>query len=158
MPRRRRMQTTETEIDADSFVIDFSDVKELDDEPLPIGTYFLEVSTASLDKSKDGKPYMQLKFVVVEPEEHAGRRISDRLYLNPEALWRAKKALRALGFSVDESLDLSDVATEVVGREVDVLTKIDTLPLDGRKVTRINRYIPLEEGGFEEGEDEEEGF
>lgn len=144
MPRRR-MQDQSTDDAQDSFVIDFSEVKELSDDPLPVGAYYVEVQKASLDHGQDGKPFIQIETVVTEPEEYAGRKLRDRLYLNPDALWRAKKALRAMGFDVDGSLDIAAIVTDMPGKEVDVITKIDTLPLDGRKVSRINRYVPPEE-------------
>lgn len=156
MPRRR-MQDDNDDSAKDTFVIDFSEVKELSDEPLPVGAYYVEVEKASLDHGQDGKPFIQIQTVVVEPDEYAGRKLKDRLYLNPEALWRAKKALRAMGFDVDGSLDIAEILTEMPGKEIDVVTKIDTLPLDGRKVSRINRYVPPEgedEGDSGDGEDE----
>jgi hypothetical protein len=146
--QRKTKQDDDSETEdrqADSFVIDFSEVEELSEEPLPLGSYLIEVRKAELGKAADGKPFIQLTTFVVEPQEHAGRKLTDRIWLTKDSMWRAKKAFRALGFDVEGKLDLSEIVVDVVGREVDVLTKIDTLPLDGRKVARINRFIPPNE-------------
>jgi len=160
MPRRTvHSGAAKASNDGDDFVIDFSNVEELSDEPLPIGEYFIEVEKATLGKTEDGKRYLQLQARVVEGpnEDTVGRKISDRIYLTADSLWRAKKALRAFGFNVEGALNLTEIVTDIIGKEVDVITKIDTLPLDGRKVSRINRYIPAGEAE-EYDEEEEEAF
>lgn len=159
-PRRRRtMQdgdATEGEAPAvsDNFVIDFSQVEELDDKPMPIGEYQLEVTRAQLTKNDDGKPLMKVSFLVSDVENEAnvdqvGRKLQDWIYLNKDSLWRAKKAFRALGFDVAGALTMQEIAEQLPGKKVWVLTKTDKLPRDGRKVTRVSRY-------FVEGEDEED--
>lgn len=156
--KRRTMQSEEVEVGGDDFVVDFSQVEERSEDPIPMGQYLIEVVGAELGKTKEGKPFMQLKFKVADGDL-ADRTFTDRMYLNEEALWRAKKGLRAFGFDVESKLDFTAVTTEILGRQCEVTTKVDTLPLDKKKVARVSRYIPPggedEEGG---SDDEEETF
>ena len=138
---------------ADNFVIDFSNVEEFDPGTLPIGVYLVEVAEANLGKSSNDKPYLNLRLKVLEPEEYEGRTIFDRIFLTPESMWRAKKALRAFEFEVDGPLNMREVAYDIVGREVEVRTKVRKLPRDGKEVTDVAAYLDateIAEGGKDE--------
>jgi len=47
------------------------------------------------------KPFFTLRFKIVEPKEHLGRRISGRLYCHPKALWKLNRFLREFGYDND---------------------------------------------------------
>ena len=47
------------------------------------------------------KPFFALRFVILEPKEHAGQNISGRLYCTVKALWKLNWFLRDFGYDPD---------------------------------------------------------
>ena len=47
------------------------------------------------------KPFFSLRFVILEPKEHAGQSISGRLYCTSKALWKLNWFLRDFGYDPD---------------------------------------------------------
>lgn len=73
-------------------------------QPLPAGIYEAHVS-GELHKSKSGTPGYQLTFVVVDPENHAGRRVWHDCWLTTKAMPRSKAELAKIGITKREQLD-----------------------------------------------------
>lgn len=94
-------------------VIDFSNVKGL--EPVEEGTYSLRIEKATSGTSASGQPKIDLQWTI-EEGELAGRKIFDTLSFHPDALWRTKLVLEALGFDVDGEIDSDELPEQLLGQ------------------------------------------
>lgn len=71
-------------------------------EAVPAGNYAVTVASAKEGISKTGNPKIEVKLRIDEPEEQAGRILFDNFSLQPQALWKLKRWLYALGYSDDD--------------------------------------------------------
>lgn len=121
--------------------IDFSEVHGL--EPVPAGTYAAEVVFAQEGHSKAGQPKIDIRYKIIGGE-YDGRQILDTLSFHPQALWRTKLTLQAMGFSKDFNGEVTP--EDLIGREVTITVAVeaskevdehgDPYP-DRNKVTKI---------------------
>jgi hypothetical protein len=101
--------------------IDFTQVKG--QELLPDGVYLVKAVHAEEGLSAQQQPKIDLRWEVIAPEEHNGRIIFDSLSFHPDALWRTKMALTALGF--DENFNGEITANDILGREAAVSVGVE---------------------------------
>lgn len=47
------------------------------------------------------KPFLSIRFAILEPREFVGRSVSGRVYCSPKALWRLNWFLRDFGYDPD---------------------------------------------------------
>lgn len=126
--------------------IDFTTVEGL--EPIEEGSYNATIVNAEVGMSKQDQPKIDLRWKIDDGQEHAGRQIFDTLSFHPEALWRTKLALQALGFANDFS---GEVETEdllnrsaTIRVTIEPSTQID--PATGEPYpprNRVTRVSPL---------------
>lgn len=64
------------------------------------GAFLARVDHASYRRHPQ-KPFVAIRFSILEPKEHAGQIISGRLYCTPKALWRLNWFLRDFGYDRD---------------------------------------------------------
>lgn len=139
----------------ESFVnIDLSGV-EVSKKVIPEGTYPVVVNEAKMGKSKEDKPKVSFEFEVSE-EPNKGFKLFENCSLQPQALFKLKSILMALGVDIPDGAfdlnlkDLIGLTCEVeVGHEV----------YEGKKRARILEFInpeESEEDGEEDSEDLEE--
>ena len=85
--------------------IDFTEVQGL--EPIDPGNYPADIVHAEEGVSKSNNPKIDIRWKISEGE-YEGRQIYDTLSFHPDALWRTKFTLQALGFANDFSGDVED--------------------------------------------------
>lgn len=128
--------------------VDFTDVKS-GFEPIPEGKYDATVFEVEQKVGNNsGKPYLnwQLK---IQGGEFDGRRVFYMTSLSPNALWKLKANLNALGYSKEElegDFDLD--TTDVVGKSCTVV--ITHEEYNGEVRDRVADL--LEAGGAESGD------
>lgn len=130
--------------------VDLSGV-EAGRKTLPEGTYEVVVNEANQKSSKEGNPMISFEFEVTSGA-NKGYKLYENCSLQPQALFKLKTLLMALGFDIPNKafdLDLKDLVgltCEVeVGHEV----------YEGKKRARILEYINPEDSE-EDSDDEEE--
>lgn len=132
--------------------LDLSGV-EVGRRAIPEGTYAVVVNKAELTKSREGNNMIKLEFEVTEGP-HKGAKLFENCSLQPQALFKLKGVMLALGMNIpDGSFDLD--TNDLVGLNCEVEVGHETY--EGKKRARILEYInPEEADGDEEDEDEDE--
>lgn len=119
---------------------------------IPDGTYVFEVEEITLEKSEEGNDYLKWVFKGIEGKAK-GSKLWDNTSLQPQALWRLKGLLEALGVEVpDDEMDLE--LDEYVG----MTTAIDVAneKYQGKDKPRAVGFHAAEDAeGEEDGEPEE---
>ena len=132
--------------------VDLSGV-EASRKAIPEGTYEVVVNEATQKNSRDGNPMIAFEFEVAEGA-HKGAKLYENCSLQPQALFKLKSVLLALGMNIPNKAfdlnlrDLVSLTCEVeVGHEV----------YEGKKRARILQYNdPEETQGDDSDEDDEE--
>jgi len=113
-----------------------------DFEPLPPGTYSVQIHEAKEGATSFGSPYVEVKAEILEGESK-GRLVWDKWYLTEKALPYTLLRFEALGVDVDSirGLDLQDYAQKILGwRNARIKTSLrdytDTDPVTGDPRTR----------------------
>lgn len=130
--------------------VDLSGV-EASRKAIPEGTYEVVVNEANQKSSRDGNPMISFEFEVTEGA-HKGAKLYENCSLQPQALFKLKSVLLALGMDIPNKAfdlnlrDLIGLTCEVeVGHEV----------YEGKKRARILQYNDPEESQEEDSDDEE---
>lgn len=134
----------------DSVNVDLSGV-EASRKAIPEGTYEVVVNKAEQKNSRDGNPMISFEFEVSDGT-HKGAKLFENCSLQPQALFKLKSVLMALGLDIpNKAFDLN--LRELIGLtcEVEVGHEI----YEGKKRARILEYNNPEdsEDGEEDGED-----
>lgn len=131
-----------------SINVDLSGV-EASRKAIPEGTYEVVVNEATQKNSRDGNPMISFEFEV-QDGPHKGTKLYENCSLQPQALFKLKSVLLALGIDIPNKAfdlnlrDLIGLTCEVeVGHEV----------YEGKKRARILQYN--EPGDSEEEEEED---
>lgn len=131
--------------------VDLSGV-EASRKAIPEGTYEVVVNEASQKSSRDGNPMISFEFEVTGGA-HKGAKLYENCSLQPQALFKLKSVLLALGMDIPNKAfdlnlrDLIGLTCEVeVGHEV----------YGGKKRARILQYNDPEESQEEDSDDGEE--
>lgn len=135
--------------------LDLSGV-EVNRRAIPEGTYAVVVNKAELTKSREGNNMIKMEFEVTEGP-HKGAKLFENCSLQPQALFKLKSVMLALGMNIPEgSFDLD--TNDLVGLNCEVEVGHETY--EGKKRARILEYINAEEADEEEEDsddsDEEE--
>ena len=129
--------------------LDLSGV-EVNRKAIPEGTYAVVVNKAELTKSREGNNMIKLEFEVTEGP-HKGAKLFENCSLQPQALFKLKGVMLALGMDIpDGSFDLD--INDLVGLNCEVEVGHETY--EGKKRARILEYINPEEAE----EDEEDSY
>ncbi len=132
-------------------VIDFEGVESGGGLPIDDGRHHLKVSKVTEEEGQDsGEPYLSFTWKVVSGP-CKGARGFDNCSLQPQALWRLRNVLEALGVEVPDSemeLDISELV------DMECLSDIVNEEHEGRDKPRFTAFLPLT--GEEEEEEEEE--
>lgn len=133
--------------------VDLSGV-EASRRAIPEGTYSLVVNQVEQKTSREGNPMIAFEFEVSEGP-HKGAKLFENCSLQPQALFKLKSVLLALGMEIpNKAFDLN--LKDLIGLECEVEVGHETY--EGKKRARILEYInPEESGDSEEEEDEGEG-
>lgn len=131
--------------------VDLSGV-ETSRKTIPEGTYTLVVDSATQKSSQGGNPMIAFEFSVAEGK-YQGSKLYENCSLQPQALFKLKSVLIALGLEIPNKafdLDLKDLigltCEAEVGHEV----------YEGKKKARILEYIDPSDSDSNEDESEDE--
>ena len=118
---------------------------------LPDGSYEFEIIESVVKESAEGNQYISLKTKVASGS-HKGATVYDNLSLLPQALWKLRSLLEALGYDIPDGemdLDPSDLVGEKFHAEV------TNEKYEGKDRPRISGYLH-DSSTSEEEEDETE--
>lgn len=119
---------------------------EISRKAIPEGTYAVVVNKAELTKSREGNNMIKMEFEVTEGP-HKGAKLFENCSLQPQALFKLKSVMLALGMNIPEgSFDLD--TNDLVGLNCEVEVGHETY--EGKKRARILEYINAEEADEEE--------
>ncbi len=118
--------------------LDFSQVDSF--EPLPAGRYAVAVINCSVKQSKADKPYLSWE-LTVNDGAYLGRRLFYNSSLQSQALWSLARDLRAMGFQLEDHVNLNPA--ELVGEEVGVI--VSQREYRGELTNNVDSFIPLSE-------------
>lgn len=135
---------------SDSVNVDLSGV-ETSRKAIPEGTYEVVVNSVEQKKSREGNPMISFEFEVAEGK-HKGAKLFENCSLQPQALFKLKSVLLALGFDIpDEAFDLD--LKELIGLTCEV--EVGHEVYEGKKRARILQYNDPSES--DEDEEDNEG-
>lgn len=131
--------------------VDLSGV-EASRKAIPEGTYEVVVNEATQKDSRDGNPMIAFEFEVAEGA-HKGAKLYENCSLQPQALFKLKSVLLALGMDIpNKAFDLN--LRDLVGLTCEV--EVGHEVYEGKKRARILQYNdPVDTQ--DEDSDEEEG-
>lgn len=113
---------------------------------LPEDRYLFEVKEVNEEEGQDsGQPYLEVQLVVADGE-YEGTKAYDNLSLQPQALWKLRGFMEALGLeTVDGPMDINP--EEFVG----MMVECDIIHEDykGKNKHRVAGYFPAEDTGAE---------
>src|SRR5713226_9416418 len=89
------------------------------------------------------KPFFALRFVILEPKEHAGQSISGRLYCTVKALWKLNWFLRDFGY--DPDLLGRDEVEEKALVGLRGVVRISRTVLNGHTFLNLDGFAPVAE-------------
>ena len=130
--------------------VDLSGV-EASRKAIPEGTYEVVVNEATQKDSRDGNPMIAFEFEVAEGA-HKGAKLYENCSLQPQALFKLKSVLLALGMDIpNKAFDLN--LRDLVGLTCEV--EVGHEVYEGKKRARILQYNDPEDTQDENEEDEE---
>lgn len=130
--------------------VDLSGV-EASRKAIPEGTYEVVVNEATQKDSRDGNPMIAFEFEVAEGA-HKGAKLYENCSLQPQALFKLKSVLLALGMDIpNKAFDLN--LRDLVGLTCEV--EVGHEVYEGKKRARILQYNDPEDTRDENEEDEE---
>lgn len=130
--------------------VDLSGV-EASRKAIPEGTYEVVVNSASQKDSRDGNPMIAFEFEVAEGA-HKGAKLYENCSLQPQALFKLKSVLMALGIEIpNKAFDLN--LRDLVGLTCEV--EVGHEVYEGKKKARILQYNDPEESTEADEEDED---
>lgn len=136
---------------SNSVNIDLSEV-ETSRKAIPEGTYEVVVNSVEQKKSREGNPMISFEFEVAEGK-HKGAKLFENCSLQPQALFKLKSVLLALGFDIpDEAFDLD--LKELIGLTCEV--EVGHEVYEGKKRARILQYNDPSDSD-EDDEDDDDG-
>lgn len=132
-----------------SINVDLSEV-EVSRKAIPEGTYEVVVNEATQKDSRDGNPMIAFEFEVVEGAQR-GAKLYENCSLQPQALFKLKSVLLALGMNIpNKAFDLN--LRDLVGLTCEV--EVGHEVYEGKKRARILQYNDPEESQEEDSGDE----
>lgn len=133
--------------------VDLSGV-EASRKAIPEGTYEVVVNSATQKDSRDGNPMIAFEFEVAEGA-HKGAKLFENCSLQPQALFKLKSVLLALGIEIpNKAFDLN--LRDLVGLTCEVEVGHETY--EGKKRARILQYNDPEDTDESDEGDEEDSI
>ena len=106
------------------------------------GVFLVRVERASY-RYHPQKPFFALCFAILQPEEHAGRTFSGRLYCTAKALWKLNWFLRDFGY--DAELLGQDEVDEKALVGLRGIVKVSRAVVNGRCFVNLDAFSPAAE-------------
>ena len=131
--------------------VDLSGV-EASRKAIPEGTYEVVVNGATQKDSRDGNPMIAFEFEVAEGA-HKGAKLYENCSLQPQALFKLKSVLLALGMDIpNKAFDLN--LRDLVGLTCEV--EVGHEVYEGKKRARILQYNDPEEAREDDSDEDDE--
>lgn len=131
--------------------VDLSGV-ETSRKAIPEGTYEVVVNEATQKNSRDGNPMIAFEFEVAEGA-HKGAKLYENCSLQPQALFKLKSVLLALGMDIpNKAFDLN--LRDLVGLTCEV--EVGHEVYEGKKRARILQYNDPEEAREDDSDEDDE--
>lgn len=124
----------------------------------PEGEYKVKVTDVTNKTSNNGNPMLVWQGVIVAPESFKGKKVSDRLVLTENAMWRVGMLLDAVGINWSNKIHTLRLSS-IDGKTFGVLLA-DGDPYNGRVTSKVADYYSEDEvDGILAGtsDEEEEG-
>src|SRR5580765_3902636 len=124
--------------------VDFTGVEAGGARAIPDGEYVFVVEEVSLETSQDsGQDYIKWQYKVKDGK-YKGARLWDNTSLQPQALWKLRQVLEAMGVEIPEgAMDLE--LEEYVDMEVGIV--VENEKYQGKDKPRAAGYFPAEDDG-----------
>jgi len=106
------------------------------------GLFLVRVEAASY-RWHPQKPFLSVRFLVLEPEPLAGRSLSGRLYCTDRALWKLNWFLRDFGY--DPDLLNRDQVDEKALLQLRGVVRTSHVTLNGRSFQNLEAFSPAAE-------------
>ena len=106
------------------------------------GVFLVRVERAS-HRYHPQKPFFALNFSILQPQEHAGRTFSGRLYCTAKALWKLSWFLRDFGY--DAELFGQDEVDEKALVGLRGVVKVSRAVVNGRCFVNLDAFSPAAE-------------
>ena len=106
------------------------------------GIFLVRVERASY-RYHPQKPFFVLHFAILQPEEHAGRTFSGRLYCTAKALWKLSWFLRDFGY--DAELLGQDEVDEKALVGLRGIVKVSRAVVNSRCFVNLDAFSPAGE-------------
>src|SRR6516225_3036025 len=103
------------------------------------GLFLVRVDAASY-RWHPQKPFLSVRFVVLEPESHAARPLCGRLYCTDRALWKLNWFLRDFGY--DPDLLNRDQVDERAVFGLRGIVRTSHVTLNGRSFQNLEAFAP----------------
>jgi hypothetical protein len=116
--------------------------RQQDHENLLEGLFLVRVDAASY-RWHSQKPFLSIRFVVLEPEAFAERSLSGRLYCTERALWKLNWFLR--DFNYDSDLFNQDQIDEKALLTLRGVVRTSYVTLNGRSFQNLESFAPATE-------------
>ena len=113
--------------------------RQQDHESLLEGLFLVRVDSASY-RWHPHKPFLSVRFVVLEPESFAGQSLSGRLYCTERALWKLNWFLRDFGY--DPDLLGRDQVDEKALLNLRGVVRTTHITLNGRPFQNLEAFAP----------------
>jgi len=106
------------------------------------GLFLVRVESAAYQWHRQ-KPFLELRFIVLEPESFASRSFSGRLYFTDRALWKLNWFLRDFGY--DAELLNRDQVDEKSLRDLRGIVRTSHTTLNWRSYQNLDAFAPAAE-------------
>ncbi len=106
------------------------------------GIFLVRVERASY-RYHPKKPFFAIRFAILQPEEHAGRTFSGRLYCTAKALWKLSWFLRDFGYDA-ELLGQVEVDEKALAG-LRGIVKVSRAVVNGRCFVNLDAFSPAAE-------------
>ena len=116
--------------------------RQQDRESLLEGLFLVRVDAASY-RWHPQKPFLSVRFVVLEPEPLAGRSLSGRLYCTERALWKLNWFLRDFGY--DSDLLNRDQVDDKALLNLRGVVRTSHVTLNGQPFQNLEAFAPAAE-------------
>lgn len=108
-------------------------------ETIPPGTYTCSVFDASVLESKSsGAPYIAWTLIILEGD-YSGRKLFYNTSLQPQALWKLREVLQALGMEVGDSIELE--LDELLGTHL--VAETGLREWNGKEREEVQNVLPI---------------
>jgi len=120
----------------------------------PDGTYEAEVTSAEMEESSSGNPMIVAKWKITKGK-FKGTTLFDNISLQPQALWKLKTILEAMGIEAqEEDVEASEYAEAIVGESCTIMVVNETY--EGEQRPKVTGYGSGAEGESDDSDDDDD--